>query len=52
MHIFKRYSIRILSPERDRPQAGQIEYTFCVEDVVKGTLTYEPADNVETCESM
>ena len=26
-------------------------YTFCVENVAKGTLTYEPTDNVETCDS-
>jgi len=25
-------------------------YKFCVDDVVKGTLTYEPNDNVEDCE--
>jgi len=25
-------------------------YTFCVNNVAKGTLTYEPNENVETCE--
>ena len=25
-------------------------YEFCVDDGIKGTLTYEPNDNVETCE--
>jgi hypothetical protein len=26
-------------------------FTFCVDDVINGTLTYAPADNVETCDS-
>lgn len=26
-------------------------YTFCVENVIRGTLKYEPAYNVETCDS-
>jgi hypothetical protein len=26
-------------------------YTFCVIDVVKGALSYNPSDNVETCEN-
>jgi len=31
--------------------ARKPSYTFCVADVVKGTLLYEPNDNVETCDS-
>ena len=26
-------------------------FTFCVDDVINGTLSYAPADNVETCDS-
>jgi hypothetical protein len=27
-------------------------FTFCVDDVINGTLSYAPADNVETCGSL
>lgn len=28
---------------------GGVSFTFCVDDVVHGTLVYDSADNVETC---
>lgn len=30
---------------------GQPTFTFCVDDVINGALSYAPADNVETCDS-
>jgi len=32
-------------------QTKKPSYEFCVDDVVHGTLTYEPNDNVEVCKS-
>jgi hypothetical protein len=29
-----------------------LTYTFCVTNVVKAGLTYEPAKNVETCDTI
>jgi hypothetical protein len=31
---------------------GGIDYTFCVDDVTLAPLTYDPAGNVQTCDSI
>ncbi len=32
------------------PKKGSTASTFCVDDIIHATLTYAPADNVETCD--
>lgn len=34
-----------------RPKSGRTEFTFCVDDVVHATLTYDPDANQETCDT-
>jgi fibronectin type 3 domain-containing protein len=34
-----------------RKVGGSVSFTFCVDNVTGGSLTYSPGDNVETCDS-